>query len=123
MRLRHYVNQGSLSVPVHLGPGHPDDDTRMAMTALLIDGLNLVRRIYAAVPGAEDTSAQDIQTEVYEVGKAHGFENLREWFKACYEVLLGQEQGPRMGSFIALYGINESAELIAKALSGADLSA
>jgi len=56
MRLRHYVNQGSLSVPVHLRPGH-HDDTRMAMTALLIDGLNLVRRIYAAVPGDEGTPA------------------------------------------------------------------
>ncbi|MFT5445462.1 MAG: protein Xni [Gammaproteobacteria bacterium] len=57
MRLLHDVNQGSLSVPAHLGPGHHDGDTRMAMTALLIDGLNLVRRIYAAVPGAEDTAA------------------------------------------------------------------
>ena len=68
------------------------------------------------------TSAQDIQTEVYEAGKAHGFENLRDWFKACYEVLLGQPQGPRMGSFIALYGIKESADLIAKALAGDDLT-
>jgi len=72
---------------------------------------------------AADASAEDIQTEVYEVGKAHGFENLREWFKACYEVLLGQEQGPRMGSFIALYGVAESAELIGKALAGEDLTA
>ncbi len=72
---------------------------------------------------APKTSGADIQTEVYEVGKAHGFENLREWFKACYEVLLGQEQGPRMGSFIALYGVAESAELIGKALAGEDLTA
>jgi len=69
------------------------------------------------------TKAQDIQTEVFEIGKAHGFENLREWFKACYEVLLGQEQGPRMGSFIALYGVKESAELIEKALNGDYISA
>lgn len=68
------------------------------------------------------TEAQDIQSEVYAIGKAHGFENLREWFKACYEVLLGQEQGPRMGSFIALYGIAESAALIDKALKGENLS-
>ena len=70
-----------------------------------------------------DTPAGDIQTEVFTVGKEHGFENLREWFKACYEVLLGQEQGPRMGSFIALYGISETVELIGKALAGEDLSA
>lgn len=63
-----------------------------------------------------DTEAQAIQSDVFEIGKAHGFENLRDWFKACYEVLLGQEQGPRMGSFIALYGVKESAELIANAL-------
>ena len=70
---------------------------------------------------AAETSAEDIQTEVYEVGKRHGFENLRDWFKTCYEVLLGQEQGPRMGSFIALYGIPESIELIDKALKGENL--
>ena len=67
-------------------------------------------------------SAEEIQTEVYEVGKRHGFENLRDWFKACYEILLGQEQGPRMGSFFALYGVEESANLIARALAGEDLS-
>ena len=71
---------------------------------------------------ASDASGADIQTEVYEVGKAHGFENLREWFKACYEILLGQEQGPRMGSFIALYGITETVTLMEKALAGEDLS-
>ena len=68
------------------------------------------------------TSAEDIQTEVYEVGKRHGFENLRDWFKACYEILLGQEQGPRLGSFIALYGMDETITLITRALAGEDLS-
>ena len=67
--------------------------------------------------------AEDLQTEVYEVGKRHGFENLRDWFKALYEILLGQSQGPRMGSFIALYGVNETVELIEKALAGEDLAA
>ena len=68
----------------------------------------------AAMP--EDTSAEDIQTEVYEVGKAAGFDNLRDWFRAIYETLLGTGQGPRMGSFIALYGIANSRRLIAEAL-------
>ena len=72
---------------------------------------------------ATDTSAEDIQTDVYEVGKAHGFENLRDWFKACYEVLLGQQQGPRMGSFIALYGVKDTVALIEKALAGEDMTA
>jgi lysyl-tRNA synthetase class 1 len=61
-------------------------------------------------------SAEDIQHMVFEVGKAHGFENLRDWFKALYETLLGTSQGPRMGSFIALYGIDNSRRLIAEAL-------
>lgn len=69
----------------------------------------------AALPEAAD--AETIQTEVYEVGKAHAFESLRDWFKALYETLLGTSQGPRMGSFIALYGIENSRKLIADALT------
>jgi lysyl-tRNA synthetase class 1 len=71
-----------------------------------------------------DTSgdlAAAAQNEVYEVGKAHyGQEKLRDWFKALYETLLGSEQGPRMGSFIALYGLDNSRALIEDALAGHD---
>jgi len=63
-----------------------------------------------------DASAEDIQTQVFEVGKRHPFESLRGWFQALYETLLGSSQGPRMGSFIALYGIDNSRRLIADAL-------
>ena len=66
----------------------------------------------------DDISGEDIQTEIYEVGKAHDFENLRDWFKALYETLLGQSQGPRMGSFFALYGLANSRTLLADALDG-----
>ena len=62
--------------------------------------------------------AEEIQNEVYAVGKEHGFEPLRAWFQALYEVLLGQSQGPRFGSFVQLYGIDNTRALIAKALSG-----
>jgi lysyl-tRNA synthetase class 1 len=67
------------------------------------------------------TSAEDLQTIVYEIGKQseYGFESLRDWFKALYETLLGSEQGPRMGSFIALYGIEPTRRLIAEALARA----
>jgi lysyl-tRNA synthetase class 1 len=66
-----------------------------------------------------DTAAEDIQTQVFEIGKKHfGKENLRSWFQALYETLLGSSQGPRMGSFIALYGIDNSRKLIAEALEG-----
>ena len=40
-----------------------------------------------------------------------------------YQVLLGEDRGPRFGSFVALYGIEETRELIAKALAGGLLSA
>jgi lysyl-tRNA synthetase, class I len=68
---------------------------------------------------SEDAPAEDIQTIVYEIGKdeAYGFEQLRDWFKALYETLLGSSAGPRMGSFIALYGVANSRKLIAEALT------
>ena len=59
-----------------------------------------------------------VQDIVYEVGKAHGFEPLRPWFAALYEVLLGQAQGPRFGSFAALFGCVETAAMIRSALNG-----
>ena len=64
-----------------------------------------------------DADAKTIQNEVYAVGNEHPFENLRDWFGALYEVLLGQKQGPRFGSFIALYGIDETREMIQKAIA------
>jgi lysyl-tRNA synthetase class 1 len=65
-----------------------------------------------------DADGETIQAEVYAVGKEHGFEPLRDWFKALYEVLLGQSQGPRFGSFVALYGRDETLALIRSALKG-----
>lgn len=62
------------------------------------------------------SSAEDIQNVVYDVGKTHGFEPLRAWFQALYEVLLGQSQGPRFGSFVELYGVTETRALIARML-------
>jgi lysyl-tRNA synthetase, class I len=73
----------------------------------------------AAMPA--DAAAEDIQNEVFEAGKAARFEPLRDWFKALYETLIGSSQGPRMGSFIALYGIDNSRRLIADALAQMDV--
>ncbi|WP_347303544.1 lysine--tRNA ligase [Croceibacterium sp. TMG7-5b_MA50] len=69
--------------------------------------------------GMAGADAEALQTMVYEIGKhpEYGFENLRDWFKALYETLLGSPQGPRMGSFIALYGIPGTRTLIAEALT------
>ena len=90
----------------------PDALERAALTRLDTE--------LAALP--EGTSAEDIQTVVYEIGKAQfgdlgGFDSLRDWFKALYETLLGSGQGPRMGSFIALYGVDNTRTLIAEALA------
>jgi lysyl-tRNA synthetase class 1 len=71
---------------------------------------------------AGQDTAEELQNLVYEIGKAHGFENLRDWFRALYEVLLGEAQGPRFGSFVALYGMKKTAKLIRRALAGEDLS-
>tara|TARA_B100000131_G_C17936045_1_gene540359 strand:- start:102 stop:839 length:738 start_codon:yes stop_codon:yes gene_type:complete len=60
----------------------------------------------------ETNSAEEIQTLLYEVGKKNKFENLKDFFKLVYQVLLGQEQGPRLGSFIKLYGIKQTIQII-----------
>jgi lysyl-tRNA synthetase class 1 len=67
---------------------------------------------------SDDATAEELQNIVYEIGKDphFGFEQLRDWFKALYETLLGSAQGPRMGSFIALYGVENTRALIAEAL-------
>ena len=66
--------------------------------------------------------AEALQSVVFAVGKEAGFEPLRDWFTAIYEVCLGASQGPRFGGFIALYGVPETVSLIERALSG-DLAA
>ncbi|WP_304175645.1 lysine--tRNA ligase [Phenylobacterium aquaticum] len=87
-----------------------DDRERAAMQ-------DLVARFKALPAGCQD--AELIQNEVYEAGKAAGFEPLRLWFTGLYEVLLGQSQGPRFGSFAAIFGLERTVALIERALAGA----
>jgi len=91
----------------------PTADEAAALTDLR-DGLKVL---------SADVSAEEIQSLVYEIGKRDAFPDLKAWFRALYEILLGQSQGPRMGSFIALYGRQESIDLIERALAGETLSA
>jgi lysyl-tRNA synthetase class 1 len=74
---------------------------------------DLAARLKALPADCKDGEA--IQNEVYEAGKAGGFEPLRAWFQALYEVLLGQTQGPRFGSFAAIYGLANTIALIENA--------
>ena len=66
----------------------------------------------------QDLSAEELQKIVYAVGVGNNFDPLKKWFQAIYEVLLGESHGPRFGGFVALYGIEKTAELIKKALQG-----
>lgn len=86
----------------------PDEKERAAME-------DLAARLEAHDGPSDD---ETLQTIIFAVGKDHGFDPLRDWFKALYEVLLGQSQGPRFGGFVALYGVNESVALIRKGLAG-----
>jgi len=92
----------------------PTDQERAAL-------IDLSARL-RAVDGTDKTDGEVLQTLIFSVGKDHDFENLRDWFRGIYEVCLGQSQGPRFGSFVAIYGPDETAALIDRALDG-DLSA
>lgn len=85
----------------------PEDIERAALQ-------DLRARFAEAEPGLD---AQALQQIVFDVGKAHEFEPLRAWFTALYEVLLGQSQGPRFGSFVELYGVDETIKLIDEKLA------
>jgi lysyl-tRNA synthetase class 1 len=65
-----------------------------------------------------DATAETIQFEIYEIGKRHPFPELKDWFKGIYAVLFGQNEGPRMGAFVQIYGIAETRALISDALAG-----
>ena len=100
----------------------PDEIERSALQALSD----------ALAKAAPTASAEELQTIIYDVGRAvPRFQDLKAkgatpekpgvsnaWFNAIYEVLLGEEKGPRFGSFVALYGVAETRALIGKALAG-----
>jgi lysyl-tRNA synthetase, class I len=92
----------------------PADANERAALAELADWLD--RFTPSADPSAD---AEPIQTKVYEIGKRHGFaDDLRAWFRALYEILLGQSEGPRFGSFVAFYGPADTTALIRRVLRG-----
>jgi lysyl-tRNA synthetase class 1 len=76
-----------------------------------------------------DSSAEVIQNVVYEIGRREPFLDANkkgkdgrpgvslDWFNMLYQVLLGQEKGPRFGSFVAVYGIANAVNMIDGALA------
>lgn len=88
----------------------PNDRERAALE-------DAMKRISAA---PTDADGEVFQTEIFSAGKENGYDKseLRDWFKAIYEVCIGQSQGPRFGSFIELYGRENTVNLIRDALDG-----
>ncbi|KAF0117725.1 MAG: lysyl-tRNA synthetase class I [Hyphomonadaceae bacterium] len=80
----------------------PSEKEKAAILAL--------RDKFAALGDCRD--GEIIQNQVYQIGKDFEFEPLRDWFKALYEVLLGQETGPRFGNFAALFGLEATIALM-----------
>ena len=81
----------------------PNSDEKTALEALIkkLDDCN------------DEMSPEDIQTLIYSTGKENGYsKNLRDWFKLIYEVVFGDENGPRMGFFISFFGVKETKDLI-----------
>jgi lysyl-tRNA synthetase class 1 len=93
--------------------------------AALID----LRDALAQLP--PDATAEQIQEVVYEIGRREPFLDTTgkiktkdgkpgvslDWFNMLYQVLLGQEKGPRFGSFVAVYGVNNTIDMIDGALA------
>jgi lysyl-tRNA synthetase, class I len=91
------------------------------------EALSDLRNALARLPS--DASAEDIQNVVYEIGRREPFLDTKklgkdgrpgvslDWFNMLYQVLLGQEKGPRFGSFVAVYGLGNAIAMIDAALS------
>ena len=84
----------------------PDNDERIILEELK----NMLNEF------AEDVTAEEIQSSIFSLSKKYYFNDLRSCFQSFYEILLGQSQGPRFGSFIKLYGVNNTIKLIDQAL-------
>ena len=81
---------------------------------------DLVDALESLPPGA---GAKTVENRLYAVGNRHDFDHLRDWFRALYEVLLGQSYGPRFASFVVLYGIPETVALMRRVLADETLAA
>ena len=86
----------------------PNENEKIALNALIksLDNCN------------DDMAPEELQTNIFTVGKDNGYkENLRDWFKLIYEVVFGDENGPRMGFFISFFGVQETKQLIKNKLN------
>lgn len=85
------------------------------LIALLVEGLKEFKNSYDASNSNDSDALQNI---VFKIGRENGYqEQMRNWFLALYQILFGQDQGPRLGSFIALFGIDNFIDLVSKKLN------
>ena len=81
----------------------PNSEEKKALNALIV----------SLEKFTDEMQPEEMQTQIYTVGKENGYkENLRDWFKLIYEVVFGDENGPRMGFFISFFGVKETQKLI-----------
>lgn len=83
----------------------PSDEMMPAVNALM-----------EFLEGYEGDDAEEIQSATYSAGKDSGVK-LGKWFATMYKLLLGQDRGPRLGTFIKLYGVDETLELLREKLA------
>ena len=74
--------------------------------------VKLLKQLLEALKVVND-DAEEIQNAVYKISKENDIP-LKQWFQLLYEILLGTKEGPRMGTFIKLYGLQEVKKLIAE---------
>ena len=87
------------------------EETKEKFRSMLRDNQLNDKEVEIAID--QKSNPEDIQTIVYSVGKENGYEkNLRDWFKLIYQVLFGEEDGPRMGFFVSFFGLKETIGLI-----------
>ena len=104
--LRYYCDHMESTKDFHL----PDDEVMPA-----VDQFCEFLRHY------DGNDAEEIQTAAYDAGNDNDVP-LGDWFRAMYQLMLGQEQGPRLGTFVQLYGVDETLELIERRFDALELS-
>ncbi len=89
--------------------------THQKPDAIQTQALQALKESLAGIPS--DTSSEDIQTILFDIGKSFYPNELKKWFETLYSVLFGTDSGPKMGTFISLYGIDNTMALITERIT------
>jgi lysyl-tRNA synthetase class 1 len=83
------------------------------------DVMPAVNQFRAFLEEYDGDSAEELQNAAYQAGKDNDV-SLGKWFTTMYRILLGQDNGPRLGSFVHFYGVDNTLELLDERLSDAE---